>query len=382
MPVKWVSQCWQKVHRLLADLSQAEACAEWVVDFAPPDQCSEQGYAVLPEDVAAMESAVTLSARGSKVRFESAFPDRRFQTNLSALTVSCFRNVRFRVAPVKIADTPFPAVIENRVKLRRLRYPRSSQREIMPVLPYDEGNWAHCLQDVLPILAVLRSYLRERPNIVIMIIRPDFDVGVLLRAMGIPNPVMFFESGTYACAKLHRVSFAPNATVYFWPPRLFRAFAACLQIDPRPEKYLIHISRSDVATRRVRNESELERLLREKARQRGIEYLKFNPARQPLTDSMALFRSAAVIVAPHGGANYHAVFSRAETLFIEFCMTRELHCLANVALSLNLNYWLVPIDADKYCPDFDAPLAKVAKIIDAEMVAAGPGRSHQEGCPE
>jgi hypothetical protein len=334
---------------------------------------------VLPEDVAAMKSAVTLSARGSKVRFESTFPDRRFQTNLSALTVSCFRDVRFRVAPVKIADTPFPAVLENRVKLRRLRYPRSSQREIMPVLPYNEGNWAHCIQDVLPILAVLRSYLRERPNIVIMIIRPDFDVEVLLRAMGIPNPVMFFESGTYACARLHRVSFAPNSTVYFWPPRLFREFAASFQIKPRPRKYLIHISRFDVATRRVRNEPELERLLLQKAEQLGIDYLKFNRTHHSLAEAMELFRAAAVIVAPHGGANYHAVFSRAETLFIEFCMARELHCLANIALSLNLNYWLVPIDADKHCPDFDAPLAKVAKIIDAEMVTTGPGPLDQRG---
>lgn len=296
---------------------------------------------------------------------EESFPEGRFTTNITALRVRVFRNVAFRAAPLRIADSEFPAILENRIKIVWPRLLKRNDSEFMPIVPYPDGSWAHCLQDVLPIIATLRLYLIDRPHIKLLIHSPGFDVGQILERLGIANPVEFMTSRPVSCSRLHEVSFSPNATVHFWPACMFREFSKALRLRPDSKQNIILISRSDVSTRRIENEEELEAELRREAELRGLNFLKFNKDLFPLSEAMQIFRSAALIVAPHGGANYHAMFAQAGTVFIEFCMAKEMHTLANVALSLDMRYWIVPIDENKDCASFVAPIGKVRRIIES-----------------
>ena len=60
-------------------------------------------------------------------------------------------------------------------------------------------------------------------------------------------------------------------------------------------------------------------------------------------ERIELFRKAKIVVAPHGGANYHIYFSSKYTKFIEFIFVKDCHSCQLQALSFDLDYWQIPI---------------------------------------
>ena len=99
----------------------------------------------------------------------------------------------------------------------------------------------------------------------------------------------------------------------------------------------------DTKYRKIMNEIDVEKILKKYCIDNNLIYVNFYCNNYTLKERIELFRKAKIVVAPHGGANYHIYFSSKYTKFIEFIFVKDCHSCQLQALSFDLDYWQIPI---------------------------------------
>lgn len=118
-----------------------------------------------------------------------------------------------------------------------------------------------------------------------------------------------------------------------------------LEILPRKR---IYVSRRDAGRRRVENEEEVYGLLK----RYGFERVEL--ASRPFKEQMELFRSAEMVVGPHGAGFSHLAFSDPGTPFLEFFHPGYVNiCYWNLCNIMGHPYYYLFGEGDQYPDRFD-----------------------------
>lgn len=281
--------------------------------------------------------------QGGKIEYViNLYKNAYYTTNINNMYINKYQNVSFSIGNSDNGNTIWPANINTSVKNIK-QCANTQDIELMPITFIWSHSWQHFMQDNLPILCYIIPFLKENPQITLLFRNPVFDLNYILSLLNISNKVLFSNNTNFTCKNLYHIHFTPNATIYWWPPIIFKKCNYYLCNTELIQNKLIYITRNNVNTRQISNENEIVIFLKQKAHELNLEFIYFQHNNYTMQQRHILFNQAKIVIAPHGGANYHIIFCKPKTLFIEICFVDLMHCLANIALSIDLNYWILPV---------------------------------------
>jgi len=213
------------------------------------------------------------------------------------------------------------------------------ERDVSPQVPhadvvYDEvfviaQHWGvavfHSMCEVLPRIALYRDFLQRNPQIRVVV--PEFDGAHLSH-----NWYLLLDLLRIVGIEDWRVVVGPvRAKVVYQPRSTMCGFANVQEsqmlnklyqnyisrnFSPQKRNRLVLVRRS--ASRKFAEQRGIEQVLMRIARDYGLIYTPFidNPT-PSLNDTMIMFYSAAVIVAPHGAGESNMFFSQPGTFIVE-----------------------------------------------------------------
>ncbi len=200
----------------------------------------------------------------------------------------------------------------------QLRLPRQrllSSRIAIAVTAEAPGNYYHWLIDLLPRLCLIRSSdgFESFAQLLLNGSHAHYEESSF-RALGVPLEKIFYVDARdrFQIEKAMIPSMDHFSKVI--APWKIRALRAVRDSLPRPERgraRRLYISRKRAAVRRVRNEPELERILRDA----GFTAVDLESCSWP--EQVAMFADAEVILAPHGAALANTVFCQPGALLVE-----------------------------------------------------------------
>lgn len=310
------------------------------------DLISKSSFNYLPEQEELLNKALTSIYKNKKVQVRQLYENDYFKSNINNIYINLYENVSFDITNYTIGNTEWPAVINTRIN-NITTINNANNINLMPIAFYISEIWQHFMQDNLPILCFLREFLNDNPEITVLIKNPHINgIEYLLNLFNIKNKIIITEKNNFTCKKLYKIHFNPNATVYWWPPIFFNNCNNVFNIKNIIQNKLIYITRNNVKTRKITNESEVVDFLKHKALLLNLEFVYFNPEKFSMEQKHILFNEAKIVICPHGGASLHMYFCKPKTLFIEICFIKTMHAHINIALSIELNYWILPVDSD------------------------------------
>ena len=141
----------------------------------------------------------------------------------------------------------------------------------------------------------------------------------------------------YAVDQLVYTTFTQGAATYRPSQKaceVFRRIHSHTKRAASPANDVIYVSRLDTATRKMRNEPEIIKLLETE----GVEVVV--PGCHPLEEQVAKFSSAKAVIGPHGAGLTNIVFCEPGATLYEIMGDRKPNpCYANLAQSMGMNYW-------------------------------------------
>lgn len=224
------------------------------------------------------------------------------------------------------------------------------------------GSWQHFMQDILPIVAACRDFLASRPDLHLVMFRPDFDTFefIVRDVLRISNPITAVagKEAVHAVARtLYTVHLGDYNKCGHAPPRYYAlanellrsglgAVARSKGVDlsdraagRRP--YAVYLSRAGLRRRTLANEDDVVREITSACDEYGAELVTFHLDRHPMEpfERFVLFYNASMVIGTHGGATYHAYFCKPSTPYIEIfsrdvCINAE-----HLATGIPLRYY-------------------------------------------
>lgn len=334
----------------------------YVKNFTETELVSNSKFNFLKENSNLMNSAKTKIHGGIVKPILDLYYNQLYKTNITQIYINKYENISFNITDNNIVNTEWPSVVGTNI-INIKQYSNPQDIELLPVTFIWSHSWQHFMQDNLPILCYILPFLKKNPQITLLFRNTNFDLNYILSLLNIPNKTLFSNNTNFTCKKLYHIHFSPNATVYWWPPILFQN---CNNIISNPESIqnkLIYITRNNVRTRRISNENEVVSFLKQKANELNLEFIYFQHNNFTTQQRRTLFNEAKFVLAPHGGANYHILFCKPKTLFIEICFIDLMHCLANIALSIGLNYWILPVRGNQNSPSCQVNIENLKNIL-------------------
>ena len=223
------------------------------------------------------------------------------------------------------------------------------------------GTWAHFMQDMLPLMAACRDFLASRPDLHVVMFRPEFDsfefiVRDLLR---ISNPFTMIDSkpAVHAVARTlytvhlgdyNKCSHAP-ARYYARANQLLRsgleAFAQSrgIALSDARRPYAVYLSRKGLPRRSVINEEDILQEIASVCHEYDAELVTFHLGIHPMDplERFVLFYNASLVIGPDGGAACHLYFCKPWTPFIEVVSRDVYISVENLATGIPLRYYPV-----------------------------------------
>jgi capsular polysaccharide biosynthesis protein len=209
--------------------------------------------------------------------------------------------------------------VENHPIFSQLRPPKSQRltaRTAIAVTPEAPANYYHWIIDLLPRLALIKSATGSVDSFAQILVngsRASYEQASM-NALGVPgdkiryvdaNDRFQIENATIPSMDHFSKTIAP------WKIKFLRALRESNPARSRISSKRIYISRRRAAVRRVLNEKDFERILRDA----GFVLIEIESLSWP--EQVALFSNAEVVLAPHGAALVNAAFCEPETLIAE-----------------------------------------------------------------
>ena len=218
--------------------------------------------------------------------------------------------------------------------------------------------WNHFFLDNAPLLYFCKSILEKDKNIKIFTkeVKFDFFHYFIRHILKLKNEVIVMKENEINYVKelyefIVSGPFASGLFPYFaycnCPIVLHKNLYNYIHLDKKNYKnnLLIYTKRNngDTRTRHITNENMIENILKKYCVSNNLTYVSFFYKNYSTQDRIELFNNAKIIVGPHGAANFHTVFCKKNTKFIEFIFTKDCHSTQLVSLSYDLDYWQIPV---------------------------------------
>ncbi|MBF8263311.1 MAG: hypothetical protein HW387_976 [Parachlamydiales bacterium] len=234
--------------------------------------------------------------------------------------------------------------------------------------------WQHVLQDSLPIIYFGREYLISHPQTAILmhsLRSPERNAQIchIIKLMGITNKIIFlrpYYKQTMSVKSLVVLRSNNEVPCWWWPNFFYHGINQFIKGKDSNRSNVILIRRTDRSSqsRYVLNHEDLKKMVINYCRDKGLNFVEFFLEKYPnFRQRYFVFQNAHTIIAPHGGANYHVLFSPEQTKFIEFCAANELNSLYNIASALNFKYFILPCLTDESNHNFNVDAKKVSKAL-------------------
>ncbi|HEX4044010.1 MAG TPA: glycosyltransferase family 61 protein [Xanthobacteraceae bacterium] len=200
----------------------------------------------------------------------------------------------------------------------------------------NSGNYFHWLLEIVPRLQVGPFAPSLTDGMVLLSsleTKPQIDVMALFGANR--NPLLV--QGSDYSIHLSSLLFVPNLAGYGFTPNphlrsFFSRLKTLLDVDANPHRR-IYVSRRDSKNRAMRNEQEVETLVKEF----GYEIVELTGL--SLKEQAALFASASHVVAPHGAGVANIIFCKEGTTLCELHMSNYLNpCFRRLAGVQHMRY--------------------------------------------
>jgi len=245
--------------------------------------------------------------------------------------------------------------------------------QILPICALWGSSWQHFMQDIFSVLCYIRDFLAQNPDIVILTDRPQFDYASLFEKAQIKNKICFYSkfapSVNISCKELYRIICKPTYPVCGLPSSMFRSVSDALGNlkTENPPNSLVYISRKKCAVRKIKNEDAVIEFLKEYAESQDLKFVYFDPPGKNIDENYKIFNDAKIVIAPHGGANYHIYFCRPSTKFIEICFIaddKNIHSLSGISAGIGLDYYFLTIDVSHYSEGGILQIDNLRQLID------------------
>ena len=210
--------------------------------------------------------------------------------------------------------------------------------EVYLITQYWGNSVFHRMGEIIPRLSLCLQFLKAHPDIRILGPQVGGRLGELLDIIGLD------KSRLVTGVTRANIVYQPRATGCGFSnvqesqvlSRLYRDYIR-RTFPPQPRNRLILIRRSGL--RRFTEQSKIEEALKTAARDYNVTYTLFIDSPTPsLNDTMMMFHSAVIIVAPHGAGLSNVYFSRPGTYVVEgvcnlphvnLCFQRLVHILGH-----------------------------------------------------
>ena len=224
-------------------------------------------------------------------------------------------------------------------------------------------SFQHMLQDLLPLLAAVQPWLTANSDVTIFS-NANPQLAWWLAGLGISNPLALYEFGALCSASPLLATFEvfllqiDNWTMKYQPIALFRLLNRLLREtlsqslkrdhQQRRAPLCIWSSRADTGARHIQNEGAAIEIMHSVCTESGLAVAVFGTeprSHQPSALTViAAFADATFIAGPHGGRLLHVVCAPKGAHFVEFVFVQYVNDFAHIALSLQLDYWQMPVD--------------------------------------
>ena len=189
--------------------------------------------------------------------------------------------------------------------------------ELFVISQFWGTEYFHRMIEVLPRIVVYVDFLKANPQIRILVPEVRGRIVELLQIIGLP------KSRLVAGVSRAKIVYQPKSTPCGTPTvpesqllsKLYRNYIE-RSLSPQPRNRLILIRRS--GSRRFTEQKEIENLMKGAASDFNLTYTLFIDNPPPsLSDTMRIFHSAVMIVAPLGAGEANMIFSQPGTYVIE-----------------------------------------------------------------
>ena len=258
---------------------------------------------------------------------------------------------------------------------------RISQDPALPVDLYFETGftllcnqgeyWQHFMQDALHFLFFARDFLLANPLVPLFIYGPN-DVSVLeviKFVLGLKNPLIRLpplpsHSKNIKFDALFQCRFLPKSHLYSCAPEMRREINHFFCVPDQKKTALSYLSRKNQNTRKVTNEQEVVSYLTQLCSRRNLDFHYWESGRFSLKETIDMMQSTQILVAPHGGANYHAYWMSPGTKFVEMVFPEVMETLMPIACSVGLDYWMLPVTGvTHHTREFTVNIAQLDTIL-------------------
>src|SRR6218665_2026273 len=189
--------------------------------------------------------------------------------------------------------------------------------EIFPIAQFWGAANFHRMVEIIPRLSLYLDFLKRNPNIKILASETGGRTAELIKILGLNESRLI--SGTFRA----KLIYLPRSTMCGFAnvqeiqvlSMIFRDYIT-KNFLPEPRNKLVLIRRS--ASRRFTKQEDIEKLVEAAAKTYNMSYVLFidNPV-PSLNDTMRMFHSALMVIAPHGAGLANVVFSQPGTIVIE-----------------------------------------------------------------
>ena len=244
--------------------------------------------------------------------------------------------------------------------------------------------WNHFFLDNAPILFFCKSILEKDKNIKIFTkeIKFDFLNYFIKNILKLDNEVIVMKENSinYVKELYEYIVTGPFASGLFPdkyfafcnnPIILYKNLYNYIHSNKEYENNLLIYTKrnnNDTSNRYIVNENKIEELLKAYCIRNNLIYVSFFYKRHSIPERIKLFNNAKIVVGPHGAANFHTVFCKKNTKFIEYIFTKNCHSTQLNSLSYDLNYWQIPVPEhgqfEKFITISDSSIESMLQILE------------------
>eukprot|EP01113_Clastostelium_recurvatum_P025687 TRINITY_DN308_c0_g1_i5.p1 TRINITY_DN308_c0_g1~~TRINITY_DN308_c0_g1_i5.p1 ORF type:complete len:1254 (+),score=420.56 TRINITY_DN308_c0_g1_i5:132-3893(+) len=242
--------------------------------------------------------------------------------------------------------------------------------------------YGHFLSEQLPRLALIWDRIRSDPEMHILV--PDMGTSVvkevLVDFLKIPqNRLVFYRYGSgwdpchvYYAEELYMIN--PTATGNPSVELMDAMRQMFLDVNPNlpneeERNLIVYMSRKGSVNRKVDNEDELIKKLRESLS--GEQFMVWDGS-VSVPDTISMMRRAKMIIGPHGQNLAPSVFAQKGTTIVELMHSNPWLHWWGVSTGLQLDYWFVPIAGFTHESDFiPVPIDLTIQTVQAALRSRG-----------
>jgi hypothetical protein len=214
-------------------------------------------------------------------------------------------------------------------------------------------QFQHFVQDFLPILAFVTPFLKDYPNMPLILKKSIKNVKqyeYYFDLLEIRNPLIYIDDRDIGIENLYILDFIPISAIYCLPQEIYSSLYRIVSKNKTYKicsgKNLVLFTRNE-KTRNFSNQSLLEAELILRSKLLGLNPIFLNPSVDSLDSVINALSNARYVFAMHGGAVYNMIFAAPDCTLIEFITTDSTDSVSHMIRSFGMSYMPYAINASK-----------------------------------